>query len=188
MFPLMAQIFANLFVGGSEKRWWKWFSISYSIYSFIFDILHVVDLRNLMWLWFLLLIIELWEKHVLLSPSLSHLIRDFCHQSVSSCLALIDNWDWMLTSWVVHSSIFSSLMIICCKLSMSSLSWAWAWKILPKTYLFHFLSFSLIFFNLCWNLYISVPLTPISFSHHALMLFINSGWSNQKNWNEMLWV
>lgn len=94
------------------------------------------------WRWVMLLCILLWivvrwKNFVFHSPSLSHLIHDFCFQSISTCFSLSKIYICRWLSCSAPASHLPSAMILYYNFTIYWLKAPCAWKILPKVKWFH---------------------------------------------------
>jgi hypothetical protein len=96
-------------------------------------------------------IIDPWKNFVFFSPSFSHWMQDFCHQSTSSCALLFASWLFKSVSYDLRSSIKPCDRVCCCSVCICCLRISCAWKMSPKVDLFQDFRCCLRFFSLCWT-------------------------------------
>ena len=128
MILFMARVLSSW---GSWWTCWKCLRNSYSISSWFSNLSPSGFWTNEMVLCILHCIVVRWKNLVLLSPSFSHLILDFCLHRISSCFLRSSNWLWMHSSWARVFSLCPSEMICCWSSAISLFKLCWAWKMFP---------------------------------------------------------
>lgn len=146
------------------------------------------------WRWVMLLftlrwIVVLWKNFVFFSPSLSHLILDFCLHSVSSCFSFFEICDSRIFSCSSRSSNRLLIIFLCCSYFISLTRSLWDLNMLPKQVWFHCLIFPLRYLSFCRNWIIFVPFGGEKLFHSVFIRLMKSGWDIHKASKRIgLWV
>ena len=161
---------------------------AFSISSWLSTIMSFLAFMRTIMLACLWWVVALWKKEEFLSPSLSHLFLDLDFQRISSCFSLLSKASSNVFSSSFVESMYPSSMVVLWRVASCLSSCTFSKWMLPKRSMFQTLTYSLMYFNFCWNWYIRVPSRGWNSFDHCCMRGWKYGWESQNfsKWKGLL--